>query len=97
MLLEIFFSFKYPRHRSDIAALLLCGQKGCEKTTDEVREKVYRFINKYSHSVVIDINEDAAESMMGEGQHVVRDIFTWIEEVDPTHYTEMELAITEQP
>jgi wobble nucleotide-excising tRNase len=96
-LLEIFFSFKYPRHRSDIAALLLCGQKGCEKTTDEVREKVYRFINKYSHSVVIDINEDAADNMMGEGQHVVRDIFTWIEEVDPTHYTEMELAIKEQP
>jgi wobble nucleotide-excising tRNase len=96
-LLEIFFSFKYPNDRSDIAALLLCGQKGCAKTTDEVREKVYRFINKYSHSVVIDINEDAADNMMGEGQHVVRDIFTWIEEVDPTHYTEMELAIKEQP
>jgi wobble nucleotide-excising tRNase len=96
-LLETFFSFKYPRHRADIAQLLECGQKGCVKTTEETREKVYRFINKYSHSVVIDINDDAAENMMGEGKSVVRDIFVWIEEVDAIHYQEMEAAIQAAP
>jgi len=88
-LLESFFSFKYPRHRSDLARLMADGLKGCE-TTDEVKkEKIYRFINKYSHSLAIEVNEDSSENLIGESQNVIGDIFTWLREVDEVHYEEM--------
>ncbi|MFK5915559.1 MAG: AAA family ATPase [Woeseiaceae bacterium] len=88
-LLESFFSFKFPKNRSDISQLMDCGLKGCSLTTIEIKEKIYRFINKYSHSAVIEINEDASENLMGESYSVIADIFKWIEEVDEVHYSEM--------
>lgn len=88
-LLESFFSFKFPKHRSDIAQLMDCGLNGCEITDETTKEKIYRFINKYSHSVVIEINEDSSENLMGESQNVIGDIFTWLQEVDEVHYNEM--------
>ena len=88
-LLESFFSFKFPKHRSDIAQLMACGLKGCEVTDETTKEKIYRFINKYSHSVVIEINEDSSENLVGESQNVISDIFTWLQEVDEVHYSEM--------
>ncbi|MGZ8161537.1 MAG: AAA family ATPase [Methylobacter sp.] len=88
-LLESFFSFKYPKSRSDISQLLNDGLGSCSTTTPEIKEKIYRFINKYSHSNVIEINEDSSENLMGESYSVIGDIFSWIEEVDPVHYMEM--------
>ncbi|QNU65220.1 AAA family ATPase [Vreelandella titanicae] len=88
-LLESFFSFKYPKHRSDIAQLMACGLNGCEITDEATKEKIYRFINKYSHSVVIEINEDSSENLVGESQNVIGNIFTWLREVDEIHYNEM--------
>lgn len=88
-LLESFFSFKFPKHRSDISQLMDCGLKGCEITDETTKEKIYRFINKYSHSVVIEINEDSSENLVGESQNVIGDIFTWLQEVDEVHYNEM--------
>lgn len=88
-LLESFFSFKFPKHRSDIAQLMNCGLNGCEITDEATKEKIYRFINKYSHSAVIEINEDSSENLLGESQNVIGDIFTWLQEVDEIHYNEM--------
>ncbi|MBS1130217.1 MAG: hypothetical protein H6R16_1219 [Proteobacteria bacterium] len=88
-LLESFFSFKYPRHRSDVSQLLNSGIQGCTVTDETTKEKIYRFINKYSHSVVIETNEDSSENLVGESHNVIGDIFTWLKEVDPTHYNEM--------
>ena len=88
-LLESFFYFKYPEHRSDLSSLLNSGLKGCESITFETKEKIYNFINKYSHSDKIEINEDTSENLMGESHPVIEDIFKWIEEVDKTHYDEM--------
>lgn len=83
-LLESFFSFKFPKHRNDIAQLMTCGLK------DEVaKEQIYRFINKYSHSVVIEINEDSSENLVGESQNIIGNIFTWLKEVDEIHYNEI--------
>ena len=65
------------------------GLKNCEVTDEATKEKIYRFINKYSHSVVIEINEDSAENLVGESQNVIGDIFTWLQEVDEVHYNEM--------
>lgn len=88
-LLESFFSFKFPKYRSDIAQLMNCGLNGCEITDESTKEKIYRFINKYSHSAVIEINEDSSENLLGESQNVIGDIFTWLQEVDEIHYNEM--------
>ncbi|MBD2860135.1 AAA family ATPase [Spongiibacter sp. KMU-158] len=88
-LLESFFSFKFPKHRSDIAQLMNCGLIGCKITDEATKEKIYRFINKYSHSAVIEINEDSSENLLGESQNVIGDIFTWLQEVDEIHYNEM--------
>ncbi|WP_322629358.1 AAA family ATPase [Halothiobacillus sp.] len=88
-LLESFFSFKFPKHRSDISQLMACGLNGCETTDEVIKEKIYRFINKYSHSIVIEINEDSSENLAGESQNIIGDIFTWIQEVDEVHYNEM--------
>jgi len=88
-LLESFFSFKYPKHRSEIYQLMTCGLAGCKITDEATKEKIYRFINKYSHSDVIEINEDSSENLAGESQNIIRDIFTWLQEVDGIHYSEM--------
>ena len=88
-LIESFFSFKFPRHRSDISQLMNCGLNGCQVTDETTKEKIYRFINKYSHSIVIEVNEDSSENLVGESVNVIGDIFTWLQEVDEVHYKEM--------
>lgn len=88
-LVESFFTFKFPKGRSDVNALLESGLKNCTVTTAETKEKIYRFINKYSHSDVIEINEESAENLAGESHSVIEDIFKWIEEIDLVHYHEM--------
>jgi wobble nucleotide-excising tRNase len=88
-LLESFFCFKFPKHRNDIAQLMACGLNGCTITDETTKEKIYRFINKYSHSAVIEVNEDSSENLVGESQNVIGAIFTWLQEVDKVHYNEM--------
>ena len=68
---------------------MTCGLNGCEITDETTKEKIYRFINKYSHSAVIEINEDSSENLAGESQNVIDDIFILLQEVDKTHYNEM--------
>lgn len=88
-LLESFFSFKFPKYRSDISQLMSFGLKGCVITDEATKEKIYRFINKYSHSVVIEVNEDSSENLVGESHNVINDIFVWLKEADEVHYNEM--------
>jgi wobble nucleotide-excising tRNase len=88
-LLESFFSFKFPKYRANIAQLMDRGLKGCEVTDEVTKEKIYRFINKYSHSIVIEVDEESSENLVGESQNVIGDIFAWLQEVDEVHYLEM--------
>jgi wobble nucleotide-excising tRNase len=70
------------------------GLQGCVVTDESTKEKIYRFINKYSHSVAIEINEDSAENLAGESHNIVNDIFSWLKEVDEVHYNEMLEVVT---
>ncbi|MGB6104205.1 MAG: AAA family ATPase [Pusillimonas sp.] len=88
-LLESFFTFKFPRGRANVNQLMDAGLEGCTITTVELKEKIYRFINKYSHSDVIEIMEESAENLAGESHSVLNNIFQWIEEVDKKHFDEM--------
>lgn len=83
-LMESLLSFKFPKKRNDFSQLIECGIK------DEImREKIYRFINKYSHNMSIEINEDSSDNIMGESKSVISDIFSCIKTIDETHYQEM--------
>lgn len=88
-ILEAFFSFKYPLQRGDMAALFQQGLTGCTLTTALTKEKIYRFINKYSHNATIELGEDSSENLIGESYNIITDVFTWISEVDRTHYEQM--------
>lgn len=92
-LIESFFTFKYPKRR-DISQLMDVGLKDCTITTPELKEKIYRFINKYSHSDVIEITEESSENLAGESHSVIGNIFQWMEEVDKKHYDEMTQVAT---
>ncbi|MBB4707838.1 hypothetical protein XarbCFBP8130_16310 [Xanthomonas arboricola] len=93
-LIESFFTFKYPKRRSDISTLMDVGLEGCTITTPEIKEKIYRFINKYSHSDVIEITEESSENLAGESHSVIGNILQWLEEVDKKHYDEMTQVAT---
>lgn len=94
-LLESFFSFKFPRGRANVNLLMDAGLVGCTVTTAELKEKIYRFINKYSHSDVIEITEESAENLAGESHSVLNNIFEWIEELDKKHFDEMVEVVQE--
>lgn len=94
-LIESFFTFKFPKGHRSMYELMEAGLKDCRVTTPELKEKIYRFINKYSHSDVIEITEESAENLAGESHSVIGNIFQWIEEVDKKHYVEMVQVATE--
>lgn len=70
-----------------------CGLKGYEGANETFKEKIYRFINKYSHSAAIEIDEDSSENLLGESQNIIGDIFTWLQEVNEIHFNEMLEAV----
>jgi wobble nucleotide-excising tRNase len=96
-ILESFFSFKYPVYKGDMAGLFQQGLNGCTITTPQTKEKIYRFINKYSHNAIIEIGEDSHENLVGESHNVIADIFRWMKEVDDTHYEQMVTALNGLP
>jgi len=89
-LLEGFLSFKFPKKRNDLNLLLEQGISDSIK-----RERIYRFINKYSHNASIDLG-DFADNVIGESQNVVMELLKVIEELDPRHYFEMESVCKDQ-
>lgn len=83
-LLEAFLTFKFPKGRNDFSQLL---HAGCSEP--ETREKVYRFINKYSHNQQIDFHDTPIDNLLGEGNNIVNDVFKILEDLDGNHYKEM--------
>ncbi|MFC2077824.1 AAA family ATPase [Candidatus Bipolaricaulota bacterium] len=83
-LLEAFLAFKRPKIRNDFAQLMR------DAVPDEVkRERVYRFISRYSHGLAIPADEGETENMLGESGEVIGDVFEIIRGLDETHYEEM--------
>ena len=87
-LLEAFLSFKYPNQRETIQDLLyMAFSKDEEKQT---RNRVYKFINAYSHLNVIEGSETIdIDSLLAESKGIVQIILNKIEELDRTHYKAM--------
>ena len=87
-LLETFLSFKFPGKRN-FSELFRHAVSVSANTTDEDKEKILKFVHKYSHNDLIATNEDFVENLIGENVSVISDIFDWIKELDETHYEEM--------
>jgi wobble nucleotide-excising tRNase len=93
-LLETFFAFKFPNtSKDDFKALCDAAAKRSNKTDSVASEKIYRFINKYSHSNSIEMTGEATENTQGESGQIVQQIFEWVEDLDKTHYDEMLSAV----
>ncbi|HCE3212147.1 AAA family ATPase [Vibrio parahaemolyticus] len=92
-LLESFLCFKFPRKRSDFRQLVDDGVRHYPAIKSEDVEKVYRFINKYSHNQEIEL-EDNADNLLGESPAILNIILDIVKTIDEAHYTEMVTVVT---
>ena len=87
-LVESFLSFKFPKQRADLMALLNAALPGNDN--DIVRERIYKFINIYSHEKKINVLEELdTEVLDASSQIVINDILKMIQELDKIHYNSM--------
>ncbi|EMD17092.1 hypothetical protein HMPREF9943_00655 [Eggerthia catenaformis OT 569 = DSM 20559] len=87
-LVESFLSFKFPKQRADLMALLNAALPGNEN--DIVRERIYKFINIYSHEKKINVLEELdTEVLDASSQTVINDILKMIKDLDEVHYNAM--------
>ncbi len=85
--LEIFLNFKFPRKRTTFSQLLIDAMPN-EK--DRIsRERIYRFINKYSHGDSIESFDGTIDNIISESDNVVKDILKLIETLDKKHFEEL--------
>lgn len=87
-LLEAFLSFKFPRQRGDIQSLI----DRAFPNEDEIQEKnkVYKFINAYSHLNVIESSEISdIDTLLAESNGIIKTILNKIEQLDDEHYKAM--------
>ena len=87
-LLEAFLSFKFPRQRGDIQSLI----DRAFPNANEIQEKnkVYKFINAYSHLNVIESSEISdIDTLLAESNGILKTILNKIEQLDKEHYTAM--------
>ncbi len=91
-LLEAFLSFKYPLKRNNFKTL-------CDAaiSDNDLNEKVYRFINKYSHNQTIEFYDSAEDTVLSESASIVTNVLEdIIKVIDQNHYAEMEKLILEE-
>lgn len=88
-LLEAFLSFKFPKQRGDILSLL----EKAFPDEDEIQNKnrVYKFINAYSHLNVIESAEISdIDTILAESKGIVQIILNKMNQLDEEHYKAME-------
>lgn len=98
-LLEVFLNFKFPKFRENLRELLIneaIPYANSQKETGDKEidgERIYKFVNGYSHKKSPESYTISVENMMGESISVVEDIFLLMERLDKKHYDEMVEAI----
>lgn len=84
-LLEGFLTFKFPKGRANFAQLV---DAGCPDK--ELSEKVYRFINKYSHNQEIEFHDPNIDNLAGEADNIIQSIFKIVTDLDAIHFQEIQ-------
>lgn len=85
--LEIFLKFKFPKKRNDFYALLNEALK--DKRYEVSKERIYKFINKYSHGDSIESFDDTIDNIISESKNIVDDVLKIIRKLDQNHYDEL--------
>jgi wobble nucleotide-excising tRNase len=85
--LEIFLNFKFPKKRNDFMAML---DTALPNEKDKIlKEKIYRFINKYSHGDRIESFDSTIDNVLSESDNIAKDVLTMIKKLDKKHYEEL--------
>jgi wobble nucleotide-excising tRNase len=85
--LEIFLKFKFPKRRNDFYALLNEALK--DKRYEVAKERIYKFINKYSHGDSIESFDDTIDNIVSESKNIVDDVLKIIRKLDQQHHDEL--------
>lgn len=85
-LLEAFTSFKTPDLGNFNGALQLGEKRGL---STQQKERIFYFINKYSHLDRIESFDNTIETLFEEAKNVVTDVLWLIKMVDEDHYKSM--------
>ncbi len=88
-LLEGFFKFKHPRERNDFGQLMDAGCK-TGNISPIVSDRVFKFINKYSHTDAMDFHDSPVDNLLSEGENITKDVLDIIRGCDETHFRELE-------
>lgn len=82
-MLEAFSSFKTGSNGGFNAVLQLGLDKGYDQ---QQKERIYYFLNKYSHLDRIESFDNTVETLLEEGVNVVNDVLMIIKLIDADHY-----------
>ncbi|RTY90670.1 hypothetical protein EKM01_09510 [Flavobacterium sp. RSP46] len=82
-MLEAFSSFKTASNGGFNAVLQLGLDKGFDQ---QQKERIYYFLNKYSHLDRIESFDNTVETLLEEGVNVVNDVLMVIKLIDEDHY-----------
>jgi hypothetical protein len=82
-MLEAFSSFKTASNGGFNAVLQLGLDKGYDQ---HQKERIYYFLNKYSHLDRIESFDTTVETLLEEGVNVVNDVLMIIKLIDEDHY-----------
>ena len=85
--LEIFLNFKFPKKRNDFMTLLDAALP--EEKDKILKEKIYRFINKYSHGDSIESFDSTIDNVLSETDNIAKDVLTLIKKLDKKHFEEL--------
>lgn len=85
-LLEGFNSFKTPDNSGFNSIFELAKRKGLDSAK---RDRVFFFLNKYSHLDRIESFDNTVETLLEEGRNVATDILWMIKKIDCDHYESM--------
>ncbi len=85
--LESFGTIKNPHSSSIMSILCIANEYNIEK---DITDKIYYFLNKYSHLDRIENHENTLENIAGESKQVVSDILNIIKTLDNAHFSSME-------
>lgn len=93
-LVESFLSFKFPAQRGDLKALI---DAAFNNEDEVVGEKIYRFVNVYSHHKYIDVYEQLDVDILdANSTSIINDILAMIKRLDENHYTAMSKKAEEE-
>lgn len=83
-LLESFLSFKYPQHTGNFRNALEFSKHDSEKV-----DRIYYYVQKFSHSDRMEAHEGIPDNLIGEGLNIINDVLDMIKKLDEVHYDQI--------